>query len=136
MEEKQKIKWLHEKKLKDFNKEDIWIKNFENSLITDISIIIYGGIKMGKFSQLGAINNKIENNNKLCFAKENLSVEQFDKLYKSYRQLFWFQIAPVIVFIVIIIFMLIFIPSDYSNLKSGIILLGIAFFVVPFFLSG
>lgn len=57
MEEKQKIKWLHEKKLKDFNKEDIWIKNFENSLITDISIIIYGGIKMGKFSRLGAINN-------------------------------------------------------------------------------
>lgn len=48
---------------------------------------------MSKISHAGSINNKIQNNKMLVFAKNTMSEEQFMRLYASYRQLFWFQIA-------------------------------------------
>ena len=93
---------------------------------------------MGKLSQLGALNNRIENNKKLRFAKYKLSKEQYEKLYKSYKKLFWFQIAPVILFVIAVILILIFIPSQdvpngYADMKTTILLFGTAFFVALFF---
>ena len=87
---------------------------------------------MGKLSQLGAMQNKIENNEKLRFAKKNLSGEQFRRLYGAYRRLFWFQIAPVFVLLAALLLMLIFIPAEPSGVKAGIMLLTVAFFLVPF----
>lgn len=48
---------------------------------------------MSNISHAGSINNKIQNNEMLMFAKNTMSEEQFKRLYASYRQLFWFQIA-------------------------------------------
>lgn len=48
---------------------------------------------MSKISYAGSINNKIQNNKMLMFAKQIMSEEQFMKLYSSYRQLFWFQLS-------------------------------------------
>lgn len=78
-----------------------------------------------------------DNNGNLNFAKQALSKEQFDRLYKSYRQLFWFQITPVIVFAVLAILVMIFVPSQdvpngYADMKMTILMFGTAFFLVPF----
>ena len=39
---------------------------------------------------IGSIDNKIQNNEMLRFVRQTMNKEQFEKLYKSYRQLFWF----------------------------------------------
>ena len=93
---------------------------------------------MRKASQVRALNNRIETNDKLYFAKHKLSEEQFEKLHKSYKQLFWFQIVPVILFVAAVILILIFIPSQdvpngYADTKTTILLFGSAFFVAIFF---
>lgn len=54
-------------------------------------------------SQIGVINNAIENKKKLEFARNVLNDENFEKLYKSYRQLFWFQISYLIISSVILV---------------------------------
>ncbi len=41
----------------------------------------------------GAANNRIENNEMLVLAKQIMSEEQFERLYRAYRQLFWFQLS-------------------------------------------
>lgn len=56
---------------------------------------------MSKISYLSSINNAIENNEMLRFASEVLNSKNFIKLYKSYRQLFWFQLSFPIVSVVL-----------------------------------
>lgn len=78
-----------------------------------------------------------DNNRKLDFARQVLSKEQFDRLYKSYRQLFWFQITPVIAFAALAVLVMIFVPSQdvpngYADMKMTILMFGTAFFLVPF----
>ena len=48
---------------------------------------------MSKISYIGSIDSKIQNNEMLKFARQTMNEEQFRKLYKSYRQLFWFQLS-------------------------------------------
>lgn len=57
---------------------------------------------MSNLSNLGAINNKIENNDMLKFARNIMSEEQFIKIYKSYRRLFWTQLSVPIAGVVFI----------------------------------
>ena len=87
-------------------------------------------------SQMGALNNAIENSEKLDFASRCLSEEQLVRLYKSYKQLFWAQIAPAIILAVVVILELIFIPSEAvphgeASMKETIILFETVFFIVP-----
>jgi len=87
-------------------------------------------------SQMGALNNAIENSEKLEFASKCLSEEQLVRLYKSYKQLFWAQIAPAIILAVTVILELIFIPSEAvphgeASMKETIILFETVFFIVP-----
>lgn len=91
-----------------------------------------------KISHYAALQNAIKNNEKLAFAKSVLSKEQFERLYKSYINLFWFQIMPVIVLAVAVVLELIFIPSEnvpngVASLKETIIIFEVAFFMVPIF---
>lgn len=91
-----------------------------------------------KISHYAVLQNAIKNNEKLAFAKSVLSKEQFERLYKSYRNLFWFQIMPVIVLAVAVVLELIFIPSEnvpngVASLKETIIIFEAAFFMVPIF---
>ena len=94
-----------------------------------------------KISHYAALQNAIKNNEKLAFAKSVLSKEQFERLYKSYRNLFWFQIMPVIVLAVAVVLELIFIPSEnvpngVASLKETIIIFEAAFLWFPFFRCG
>ena len=93
---------------------------------------------MGKWSSIGALMNKIENNQMLSEAKRLLDQDRWDRLRQSYRQLFWFQITPVFVFVIAIILVFFFCPTtaaDLTQIKAAIILFGTAFFVL-FFFSG
>ena len=83
---------------------------------------------MSKISYMGSINNKIENNKMLKFAKQIMSQEQFMKLYKSYRQLFWFQLSlPIGAVVVIALLALIF--SSYAEV---IVAFGVTAFILLF----
>ena len=91
-------------------------------------------------SQMGALNNAIENSEKLEFASKCLSEEQLVRLYKSYKQLFWAQVAPAIILAVTVILELIFIPSEAvphgeASMKETIILFETVFFIVPVYPS-
>ncbi len=70
---------------------------------------------MAKFSESGSMRNSSKNQEMLNFAKSKLNTEQFDRLYQSYRQLFWFQVLiPIIALIVI--FVLCLVMSEYALL--------------------
>lgn len=77
-------------------------------------------------------------NQRLEFARRVLNKAQFDKLYRAYRRLFWFQIAPVILLAAVVLLELILIPSEavpngYASAKETVILFETAFFIVPFY---
>lgn len=77
-------------------------------------------------------------NQRLEFARRVLNKAQFDKLYRAYRRLFRFQIAPVILLAAVVLLELILIPSEavsngYASAKETIILFETAFFIVPFY---
>lgn len=81
------------------------------------------------------IQNAINNEQKLGYAKNVLSEEQYDKLCKAYNQLFWIQIAPLIILVVIVILEAIFIPTGNvpegcTPIKWMIIMLEACFFIV------
>jgi hypothetical protein len=67
---------------------------------------------MGIPSQMGALDNAIDNMDKLEFAKNTLSKEDFKKLHSSYNSLKWFQLGPMLVFSAIMVLELIFIPGQ------------------------
>ena len=72
------------------------------------------------------------------FARRVLNKAQFDKLYRAYRRLFRFQIAPVILLAAVVLLELILIPSEavpngYASAKETVILFETAFFIVPFY---
>lgn len=95
---------------------------------------------MSSLSNSGAINNKIENNDMLKFARNIMSEEQFIKLYKSYRRLFWAQFSVPIAGVVIIpLLCLVF--SEYAKIIAAFgavlfLLLFIANLVLSQFLIG
>ena len=77
-------------------------------------------------------------NQRLEFARRVLNKAQFDKLYRAYRRLFRFQIAPVILLAAVVLLELILIPSEampngYASAKETVILFETAFFIVPFY---
>ena len=77
-------------------------------------------------------------NQRLEFARRVLNKAQFDKLYRAYRRLFRFQIAPVILLAAVVLLELILIPSEavpngYASVKETVILFETAFFIVPFY---
>lgn len=77
-------------------------------------------------------------NQRLEFARRVLNKAQFDKLYRAYRRLFRFQIAPVILLAAVVLLELILIPSEtvpngYASTKETVILFETAFFIVPFY---
>ena len=70
------------------------------------------------------------------FAYENLSQEDFKKIYRSYRLTFWLQLSLFAVFLAAVVLELIFIPSEtvpngYADKKTTIILFETAFFIFP-----
>ena len=72
------------------------------------------------------------------FARRVLNKAQFDKLYRAYRRLFRFQIAPVILLAAVVLLELILMPSEavpngYASAKETVILFETAFFIVPFY---
>ena len=87
-------------------------------------------------STIGTINNAIENNEKLKFAKNNLNNELFQKIYKGYKKAKWSQLSLPIIFSIVILLEFIFIPSQsvpngYADFKMTLILFEVAFFIVP-----
>ncbi len=77
-------------------------------------------------------------NQRLEFAWRVLNKAQFEKLYRAYRRLFRFQIAPVILLAAVVLLELILIPSEavpngYASAKETVILFETAFFIVPFY---
>lgn len=92
---------------------------------------------MGKrISAMGAVNNAIKNNEMLKFARNNLNDQLFQKIYKGYRKAKWSQLSLPIIFSIIIIIELIFIPYQVfekvqSDFKTSLILIETALFVVP-----
>ena len=83
---------------------------------------------MTKISYIGSINNKIENNKMLKFAQQIMSQEQFMQLYKSYRQLFWFQLLlPIGAAVTIALLCLIF--RSYAKI---IVAFGVTAFIFLF----
>ena len=77
-------------------------------------------------------------NQRLEFARRVLNKAQFDKLYRAYRRLFRFQIAPVILLAAVVLLELILMPSEavpnaYASAKETVILFETAFFIVPFY---
>ena len=65
-------------------------------------------------------------NQRLEFARRVLNKAQFDKLYRAYRRLFRFQIAPVILLAAVVLLELILIPSEtvpngYASAKETVI---------------
>ena len=69
---------------------------------------------MSKISYIGSIDSKIQNNEMLKFARQTMNEEQFRKLYKSYRQLFWFQLSlPISAVLIIALSCIIF--SQYAE---------------------
>lgn len=95
---------------------------------------------MGWISQYGAYRNIIENKEKLRFARQHLSKKQFEQLYRSYKQLYWFQISSVIIFIVVIVLEAIFVPGPWTaedpgmaTMKTTALIFTAGFFCVPIF---
>ncbi len=89
-------------------------------------------------SAMGAVNNAISNNEKLKFAKNNLNNELFQKIYKGYQKAKWSQLSLPIIFALVIIFELIFIPSQsvpngYADFKTTLIIFEAVFFIIPIF---
>ena len=64
------------------------------------------------------VNTRIQNNEMLRFARQTMNEEQFEKLYKSYRQLFWFQLSlPIVAVLIIALSCMIF--SQYAEAIFG-----------------
>lgn len=85
---------------------------------------------MSKISQAGSINNKIQNNKMLMFAKNIMNEEQFMRLYASYRQLFLFQIAlPIGAVLVLAVLCIVF--RQYAEI---ILAFGVVAFILLFIL--
>ena len=83
---------------------------------------------MSKISYIGAIYSKIQNNEMLKFAWHTMNEEQFRKLYKSYRQLFWFQLSlPITAVLIIALLSIVF--SQYAK---AIFALGCVAFIFLF----
>lgn len=87
-------------------------------------------------SAVGAINNTIENNEKLKYAKNNLDNELFEIIYSGYQKAKWSQLLLPIIFAITIILELIFIPSQpvqngYADFKTTLLLFEAALFIVP-----
>lgn len=92
-------------------------------------------INMGTIGQITAIENGIENNIKLKVARENLSKEEFKMLYDSYKTLKKFQAIPAIIFMVVFVLELIFIPGESvqygdSSPKETFIIMEVALFLM------
>lgn len=83
---------------------------------------------MSKLSYVGSIDSKIQNNEMLTFARQTMEEEQFGRLYKSYRQLFWFQLSfPIAAVLIIALSCIIF--SQYAEI---IIAFGCTAFILMF----
>lgn len=87
-------------------------------------------------SSMGALENAISNNEKLRYAKNNLNNELFQKIYKGHKKAKWAQLSLPIIFAIIIILELIFIPTQvvqngYADFKTTLILFEVTFFIVP-----
>lgn len=95
---------------------------------------------MSKISYYGSINNKIQNNKMLMFAQQIMSKEQFMKIYKSYKQLFWFQLSlPAGAVLIIALLCIIF--RQYAEMifafgVTAFILLFIVWLILSQFLVG
>lgn len=92
---------------------------------------------MGRVSLMRVLNQKIENDNKLKFARNTLTKEQFMQLYTSYKQLYWFQMTPVIIFAIGTIFSMLFIsseevPKGHADLKMTVLLCEAVVFIFCF----
>lgn len=87
-------------------------------------------------STAGAINNAIENNEKLKYAKNNLNDELFEIIYSGYQKAKWSQLLLPIIFAITIILELIFIPSQpvqngHADFKTTLLLFEAVLFIVP-----
>ncbi|MDO5381952.1 MAG: hypothetical protein Q4F06_04405 [Eubacteriales bacterium] len=90
---------------------------------------------MSKISYLGSINNKIQNNEMLMFAQRIMTKKQFMELYKSYKQLFWFQLSlPIGAVLIIALLCIIFKPYAEIIIAFGLTLF-IFLFIVWIILS-
>lgn len=80
------------------------------------------------------MNHLLENQVPLQFAKENLPPEQFNRLFRSRRQLLWFQVFPWILAALGLILVLIFVPSEetlpgHASRRETILLFGSMFYI-------
>lgn len=93
---------------------------------------------MGRLSQLGALSNWVDNQEKLIFARRVLTKEQYGQLRRSYCQLFWAQLWPVLGLAVFELAVLLFmpasaVPAEFGDLKLAILMLAPALFIFPFY---
>lgn len=70
-------------------------------------------------SQMNALQNAINNNKLLKYAKDNFTEEEFYRIYKSYRRAFWSQISLPILGVIFVIGAIIFIPAE--NVFNGVV---------------
>ena len=85
---------------------------------------------MAKLPEYGGWRSKMQNSDPLRLAKLLLPEEDHQRLLRSYRRLFWFQISPVPAFLAAELAVLIFVPSAYGNVKLAVLLLIPVFFCV------
>ncbi len=90
---------------------------------------------MSKISYIASINRAVENHKQLRFAREVLNNDNFMKLYKSYKQLFWFQLSfPIVAVVVTILSCLLF--YNYITIVLAIAAVGFLFgFIIWMILS-
>lgn len=69
-------------------------------------------------SQMYALQNAINNNKLLKYAKDNFREEEFYRIYKSYRRAFWSQISLPILGVIFVVGAIIFIPAE--NVFNGV----------------
>lgn len=88
-------------------------------------------------SQLSALNNAINNQKMLAYAKGHFTDEEILDIYKSYRIAKWSQMIPVIIEALFVIGVLIFMPPDNvpigtSGPKEELILISAMVFIFIF----
>lgn len=93
---------------------------------------------MGRISQLGAMANWVDNQEKMIFARRVLTAEQYGQLRRSYWQLFWAQLGPVLVFAAAELAVLLFMPGTpvaegHGDLKMAILAMAPVLFLFPFY---
>lgn len=93
---------------------------------------------MGRLSQLGALSNWVDNQEKMIFARRVLTAEQYGQLRRSYWQLFWAQLGPVLVFAAAELAVLLFmpasaVPEEFGDLKLAILTMAPVLFIFPFY---